>query len=62
MFTINGAYASFDENKKGSIENGKLADMIILEDDILKIETDRIKDIKVDETYIDGNLVYERGV
>lgn len=60
MFTLNGAYASFDEKIKGSIEVGKLADLIILEEDILESELDHIKDIKVDQTYVDGQLVYER--
>lgn len=58
MFTINGAYASFDEDIKGSIETGKLADLIVLDDDIMKLEGDRIKDVQVMETYVDGKLVY----
>ncbi|MDD3239736.1 MAG: amidohydrolase [Lachnospira sp.] len=61
MFTINGAYASYDEKIKGSIEVGKLADLIVLEEDILESEPDHIKDILVDQTYVDGQLVYERG-
>lgn len=60
MFTINGAYASFDEDKKGSIEVGKLADLIILGEDILKSTPSHLKDIVVDETYVDGELVYVR--
>lgn len=60
MFTINGAYASFDEDKKGSIEVGKLADLIILGEDILKSTPSHLKDIVVDETYVDGELVYAR--
>lgn len=60
MFTINGAYASFDEKIKGSIEEGKLADLIILGEDILKSSKSHLKDIVVDETYIDGMSVYKR--
>lgn len=60
MFTINGAYASFDEDKKGSIEVGKLADIIILGEDILKSSAEHLKDIVVYETYVDGELVYKR--
>lgn len=60
MFTINGAYASFDEDKKGSIEVGKLADLIILGEDILKSKPSHLKDIVVDETYVDGELIYVR--
>ena len=59
MFTINGAYASFDEKIKGSLEVGKLADFIILKEDILKSPVDHLKDIQVEETYIDGKLVYK---
>lgn len=60
MFTINGAYASFDEQIKGSIEVGKLADLIVLDEDILKSSKAHLKDILVNKTYIDGKLVYQR--
>ena len=60
MHTYNGAYASFEENIKGSLEIGKLADMVVLSDSLLKTPSDRIKDIKFDMTVIDGNIVYER--
>ena len=60
MFTINGAYASFDEQIKGSIEVGKLADLIVLDEDILKSSEAHLKDILVNKTYIDGKLVYQR--
>ena len=59
MFTINGAYASFDEQIKGSIEVGKL-DLIVLDEDILKSSKAHLKDILVNKTYIDGKLVYQR--
>ena len=59
MFTINGAYASFDEDIKGSIEVGKLADLIVLSEDILLSEPDHIRDITVTDTYVDGKLVYQ---
>ena len=60
MYTINGAYAGFEENIKGSIEPGKLADMIVISDDILTIPIDKIKDIQVEMTIIDGKMVYPR--
>ena len=59
MFTINGAYASFDEGIKGSIEVGKLADFIVLSEDILLSEPERIREISVTDTYIDGKLVFQ---
>lgn len=60
MFTYNGAYAAFEENIKGSIEVGKLADIIILSEDILTYSPENIMDVKTDMTIIDGKIVYER--
>ncbi|TFH13265.1 amidohydrolase [Candidatus Bathyarchaeota archaeon] len=59
MYTINGAHLSFEENIKGSLEPGKLADMIILDRDILTCPEDDIKDTKVRTTYLGGKVVYE---
>jgi len=53
-FTMEGAYASFEENIKGSIEVGKVADFVILSEDITTIEVDEVKNIKVLDTYING--------
>jgi len=58
LYTINSAYASFEEKMRGSIEVGKLADLVVLSDDPLTISTDRIGDIKVDMTIVDGEVVY----
>jgi predicted amidohydrolase YtcJ len=58
--TYNGAYASYEENIKGSIEVGKLADMIVLSEDITSVPKKRINEIKVDMTMIDGIIEYER--
>jgi predicted amidohydrolase YtcJ len=58
--TLNGAYGSFEENIKGSIEVGKLADVIVLSDDILSIEPMEIVNLKVDLTMIDGIIEYKR--
>ena len=59
MLTYNGAYASFEENIKGSIEPGKLADIVILSDDLLTYDTGKVMDIKVRYTLIDGRIVYQ---
>ncbi len=58
MYTINNAYASFEENIKGSIEPGKLADMVVLSSDILTCPEDAIKNIKVEMTMVGGKIVY----
>lgn len=58
--TYNAAYSSYEEDIKGSIEIGKLADMIILSDDILKIDKRDIHKLKVDLTMIDGKVEYVR--
>ncbi len=59
MYTVNAAYASFEEDIKGSIAEGKLADMVVLSDDPTKVHPDQIKDIKVEMTIIDGEVVWE---
>ncbi|MGE5400008.1 MAG: amidohydrolase [Ignavibacteriales bacterium] len=57
-YTINNAYASFEEKIKGSIEAGKLADMVVLSDDILTIDPVKIRDVRVEMTVFDGNVIY----
>lgn len=59
-YTINSAYAAFEENIKGSIEVGKLADLIVLSDDILTIDPIKIKDAKVEMTMFDGKIIYSK--
>lgn len=60
VYTYNGAYSSFDEGERGSLEEGKLGDLAVLSADILSIPTTSIRDLQVDETYVDGRLVYTR--
>ncbi|PIC64643.1 amidohydrolase [Sporosarcina sp. P13] len=59
-YTFMGAYASFDEQIKGSIEVGKLADLVLLNDSILSVDPDKIKDLSVVMTIIDGKVQYEK--
>lgn len=58
MYTVNGAVLSFVEGIKGSLEPGKLADMVILDRDILTCPVDDIKDTKVLMTFLGGKTVY----
>lgn len=58
MYTTNAAYSAFEEDTKGTIEEGKLADLIILSDDPLSIDKTRIKDINVEMTFLGGRLIY----
>lgn len=59
-FTLNGAHAEFSEKSKGSIEQGKLADLIVLDQDLFKIAPERIKDARVTLTIAGGRVVYDR--
>jgi predicted amidohydrolase YtcJ len=57
--TINGAYNSHEENIKGSITAGKLADYVALAEDLHSIPVDKIKDVKIVRTVVGGRVVYE---
>ena len=59
-YTLTGAYMNFDEAKKGSLEPGKFADMIVLSEDILTIDPAQIMDIEIEQTWLGGELVYEQ--
>ncbi|MBI3079711.1 MAG: amidohydrolase [Deltaproteobacteria bacterium] len=59
MYTTGSAYVAFEEGVKGSIEPGKLADLVVLSDDLLTVPTDRIKDVKPVKTMLGGRWVYE---
>ena len=59
-YTLTSAYLNFEEDVKGSLEPGKFADMIVLSSDILTIDPESIMDIEVEQTYVNGELVYER--
>jgi predicted amidohydrolase YtcJ len=53
-FTIQGAKASFEEDKKGKIKRGMLADFVILNENLFEVSSDKIRDVKVLEVYLDG--------
>lgn len=57
-YTINGAYASFEEDIKGSLEVGKLADIMILDVDLLNCAEEIIKETLVQKTLVGGEIVY----
>lgn len=58
--TINGAYLSFEENIKGSIEVGKLADLVVLSEDYMTVPEEDIRNITVLMTIVGGKVVFER--
>jgi hypothetical protein len=57
-YTMGSAYAEFQDKEKGSITPGKVADFVVLSDDIFKIPPAAIKNVKVEATYLGGKLVY----
>ena len=60
LYTRNGAYIGFEEDQKGSLEPGKLADFIVVDRDVLTIPPDDLKDVQVLKTFVGGELVYEQ--
>ena len=58
-YTKNAAYAAFEEEIKGTLEVGKLADFVVLEKDIRAIDATTIRDVKVFQTYVGGKKVFE---
>jgi predicted amidohydrolase YtcJ len=58
-YTMGSAYAEFQEKEKGSITPGKVADMVLLSDDIFAIAPEKIRNVKVLKTYIGGKMVWD---
>jgi predicted amidohydrolase YtcJ len=57
--TINGAYNSHEEVIKGSVTAGKLADFVVLSDDLFTVDQQKIKDIEIVRTVVGGTTVYQ---
>jgi predicted amidohydrolase YtcJ len=58
-YTMGSAFAEFQENEKGSISTGKLADMVLLSDDIFSIAPERIRDVRVIKTFLGGRMIFD---
>jgi predicted amidohydrolase YtcJ len=61
LYTMASAYAAFEENLKGSITPGKLADLVVLGEDPRRVNPDEIKDIPVEMTIVGGEIKYDKG-
>lgn len=59
-YTKNAAYAAFDEDIKGTLEVGKLADFVVISEDLTKVNPERIRELKVLETYVGGKKVFDK--
>ena len=59
-YTLTSAFINFDEDIKGSLEPGKYADMIVLPTDILTVSEKELMALEVTQTYLQGELVYQR--
>ncbi len=60
MYTRNGAFLTREEKLKGTLEAGKLADMIVLPEDLLNVSPEKVLNMKVDMTIVGGKVLYER--
>ena len=59
MYTRNGAFLTREEKIKGTLEAGKLADMIVLPEDLLTISPEKLLNMKVDMTIVGGRVLYD---
>ncbi|MFM8595126.1 MAG: amidohydrolase family protein, partial [Chloroflexota bacterium] len=59
LFTRNGAYATFEEDRKGTIAPGMLADLALLSDDPRAVDPERLHELRCDLTVLNGEIVHE---
>lgn len=59
-YTLNGAYAEFSESIKGSVEAGKLADLVVLTQNIFDIPPEEIRNTRVHMTIVSGKIVFRK--
>ena len=59
-FTVYSAYASFEEKTKGMLEKGMYADFVVLSDDIFSVSPDKIKNIEVLKTFVNGKMIFSK--
>ena len=59
-YTMGSAYANFCEDNRGSISPGKYADLVVLSQDIYRVDPDQIKNTNIDLTMVDGEIAYSR--
>ncbi|MEM2094345.1 MAG: amidohydrolase family protein, partial [Candidatus Bathyarchaeia archaeon] len=59
-YTVSGAYANSEDNRRGTISVGKFADLIVLSRDIFETPVEQICEIKVEMTFLDGEVVYKK--
>ena len=60
MMTVNGAILNGEEAYKGTLEPGKVADLVVLSDDLTTIDTEKLKDLQANLTMLDGKVIFER--
>jgi predicted amidohydrolase YtcJ len=61
-YTVNGAYASFEEGIKGRLQPGMVGDVTIFETDLESVAPEEVGQVQIDATILDGQVVYERRI